>query len=185
MKATQRNGTLTELNNSSNENIADCYIDIVEFDKKIYMNVLPEISDGKGAQYSDESAIGRSMPFKSYQWSENRAITWTMHLITTKQSDVDTNINNMRALEACVYPLDEVENVPYSPPPILKIKCGKLLGDDELCVVMKSYSVKFDTTVPWDASTLLPYKLDIDMQFEVVYNQSELPGAEKIFKYGK
>ena len=47
---------------------------------------------------------------------------------------------------------------------------------------MKNYSIKFDTSVPWDEETLLPYKFDIDMTFDVIYNQSNLPGANLIFK---
>ena len=45
---------------------------------------------------------------------------------------------------------------------------------------MKSYSVKFDTSVPWDETNFIPYKLDVDMQFDVIYDQSDLPGAETI-----
>ena len=34
----------------------------------VYMNTLPDISDSKSASYADESAIGRTMPFKTYQY---------------------------------------------------------------------------------------------------------------------
>jgi hypothetical protein len=55
-----------------------------------------------------------------------------------------------------------------------------LKKEGELCAVMKSYSVKFDTSVPWDEINFMPYKLDVDMQFDVIYDQSDLPGAETI-----
>lgn len=176
MKATLSKGKLKD--------IEDCYIEISDFNIKIIMNNLPDISDSKSASYGDESAIGRSAPFKSYQWSDNRSISWTAHFYTIEASDVQKNINILRALEACVYPKDNANGLPYSPPPILKIKCGKSLGESDICVIMRSYSVRFDSSVPWDGDTLLPYKLDIDMQFEAVYDQSNLPGSEKILSEG-
>ena len=48
---------------------------------------------------------------------------------------------------------------------------------------MKSYNIKYDTSVPWDEDTMLPYKFDIDMQFEVIYDQSELPNSKNIITF--
>ena len=179
-KATLPSGSLTPL--------ADCFIEIPILDETIEMNILPDISDSKSASYPDESAIGRSMPFKSYQNSDNRTISWTAHFMVCKDGDQETIINYLRVIEACTYPLsEETGGAPYAPPPICKLRCGDLLSSmdsDDLCAVMKSYSVKFDTSVPWDEDGYLPYKLDVDMQFEVVYNQADLPGAEKIMEGG-
>lgn len=151
----------------------------------IKMKILPDISDSKSASYSDEAIIGRSQPIKTYSHSENRAISWTLHLIACEDQDLRTNLNIMRALEACLYPKDRSQKTSYEPPPICKIKCGVLLGDQELCVVLKSYSVKFDPGVAWDESTLMPYKLDVDLSFETVYSSDDLPGADRIFQSGR
>jgi len=160
----------------------------------VYMNTLPDISDSKSASYADESAIGRTMPFKTYQYSENRTISWTAHFVVNQKSDIDTIFGYLRLLESCVYPESPSDNgAPYRPPPICSLRCGGLLsgsganrsgGGTGLFAVMKSYSVKFDTSVPWDQETFMPFKLDVDMQFDVVYNQTELPGSSQILSDG-
>lgn len=187
-KATNANGTLNI--------IEECYIKIPEFKDAnspngilIPMNILPDISDRKSAQYSDEAGIGRSMPFKNFQSSENRSVSWTIHWLATSYKDHVQILKWMRALEACTYPRDlTIGGAPYAPPPICKLKCGNLLsnkwGASELSAVLKEYSVKFDTTVPWDQWFGLPQKLDLDLTFDIVYNLNELPGAEKILYSG-
>jgi hypothetical protein len=189
-KATKSTGELAPLE--------DCYIDIPQLSisvlgnptklpAKIVMTNLPEISDTKSASYVDESTIGRSSPFKGYSHSENRTISWTCHFIVCKESDKEMILNYIRLLEACTYPLtnaDSTGGAPFAPPPICHLKCGRILGENYLCAVLKSYQLKFDTTVPWDDFSYLPYKIDVDLQFDVVYNQSELPGAELIMDLG-
>lgn len=177
MNATTSGGVLSE--------ITDCYIMIGP--KTIKSRILPDISDTKGATYTDEAGMGRTMPFKSYQNSENRTIQWTAHYVVTKQSDVNEYLNEIKIIQSAVYPRPSNStralDPPYFPPVICKIKCGKLLRDglnDYINAVMKTYNLKYDTSVPWDQKTLLPYKFDIDMTFEVVYDQSSLPGADKI-----
>jgi hypothetical protein len=169
------------------EKIKNCYIEIPKFKSKIYMYTLPDISDSKSVSYNDEAAIGRSMPFKTYNSSENRSISWTAHFIASGPSDFEDFMVYLRIMEACTYPFTNVASVPFTPPPICKLRCGELLSSsnsDDISAVLKSYSVKFDTSVPWDQTTLVPYKIDLDLQFDVVYNQSALPGAEKIYVGG-
>lgn len=164
-----------------------CYINIPDLGIKIVMNILPDISDSKSVSYADESAIGRSMPFKSYQNSDNRTISWTAHFFICTENDKLNVIKWKRALEACLYPQTENTNgAPYAPPPICKLRCGEQLSSlesQDICAVLKSCSFKADTTVPW-YDNYIPAKLDIDMQFDVVYNQASLPGAELIMKFG-
>lgn len=176
MKATL-NGDLRELD--------ECYIWIPP-GKKVKMKILPEISDSKSAAYNDEPIMGRSFPLKTYSHSENRSISWTVHLMVVKDGDQDENMKILRALESCVYPHDEnTGGAPYSPPPICKLKCGDLLSRGrELCAVLKSYSVKFPSDVVWDEIRYIPHKFDIDLQFDVVYESSDLPGQESIFLLG-
>lgn len=176
-KATLANGSLIDIEN--------CYIRIPDLnDFTIPMNILPDISDSKSASYPDVKGMGRSMPFKTYENSENRAISWTAHFFACSLNDFPLIIEYMRALEACLYPMEGTGGVPYSPPPICLLRCGRILGEDEICAVLKNYSIKFDTTVPWEETSLMPYKLDIDLQFDVVYNQADLPGADRIFNFG-
>jgi hypothetical protein len=62
-----------------------------------------------------------------------------------------------------------------------------MLADEELCVILKNYSVKFPTDVVWYSATeydYIPIKFDVDLQFEVVYSNSSLPGASKIISSG-
>ena len=148
------------------------------------MNILPDISDTKNASYSPETVIGRSSPINTYSHSEARTISWTLHLIAADLQDIDKNLLTLRELEACVYPQTATGKTTYQPPPICKIRCGSLLADDELCVILKSYSVKFPTDTIWDDTTYMPYKLDIDLSFEVVYDSAYLPGADRIFRSG-
>lgn len=182
MKATE-NGILRPIPN--------CYIVIPEFGIKIFMTNLPEISDSKSATYPDEQGMGRSTPFKSYQSSENRTISWKATFYIQKRAadgspnNANTILAYLRALEACTYPREATSVSPYLPPPICKLRCGQLLArNEEISAVMKQYSVSFDTQVPWDEETYLPYKLTVDLSFDVVYDQFLLPGAEKILNDG-
>lgn len=167
--------------------LKDCYINIGLGGEEIPMKISPEISDSKSATYADENAIGRSFPFKNYSYSDNRTISWTAHFIVCKEGDQADLMRYLRAIEACTYPITEETNgAPYNPPPICQIRCGSLLDTDgDLCCVLKSYSVKYDTSIPWDEDDFTPYKLDIDMQFEVVNDNSKLPGAEQIMSLGE
>lgn len=163
--------------------IDNCYIDLPGYGKVI-MDNLPDLGDSKSASYSDTTVIGRSFPIKTFSHSENRAISWAMHLFVQRASDINTNLAIIRKLESLVYPRNTGPG-PYSPPLIVKLKCGDLLSvGSPLCAVLKSYSVKFPTDVPWADDKLTPYKIDIDLSFEVVYSSNDLPGAERIVNSG-
>ena len=142
------------------------------------MYALPDISDSKSASYADETGIGRSMPFKSYQWSDNRTINWTAHYVATSKSDIKDFLRDVRRLTSACYP-QQGTGTPFRPPPLCTLRCLGLMkltsAPSEIAAVMKSYSIKYDTSVPWDEETGLPYKFDVDMVFEVVLNQTALP----------
>ena len=190
-QATGGTGTLNYLNN--------CFIKIPsggmsscsDFNGYIYLKVLPDISDSKSAAYTPETITGRAFPFKTFSHGEERSISMTLHLVVCEQSDIKTNLCYLRALESLVYPGQGTSSTPYVPPPIAQIQCGKLLADAPLCAVLKSYSVKFPTEVAWDAgfndggdATYLPYKFDVDLTWEIVYDSSNLPGQERIIQTG-
>lgn len=174
--------------------ITDCYIDIPGA-MRIVLDNLPEISDTKSANYADEIVIGRSSPIKTYSQSDNRTISMQLHFIISKPEDVEENLRKLRAIQSAAYPRNGEGNAPFIPPPVCKIKCGKLLAEsEELCVILKNYSVKFPTEVSWvvspraGASTdnfFTPMKFDVDTSWDVVYASSQLPGQEKIFSFGK
>lgn len=146
---------------------------------QVVFKSLPEISDQKGAAYNDEPIPGRALPIKTFSHGENRSISVTASFFIIEPSDEARNIDVLRAIQSAVYPEDS-SSMPYSPPPICKLRCGRLLARDYLCVIMKSYSVRFDTSVPWGSTYLTPYKMEISMEFDVVYSSANLPGAQKI-----
>lgn len=167
-------------------NLDDCYI-FVPTRGRIRLHALPDITDSKSASYNDEPIIGRSFPLKTFSHSENRSISMQVHFFVRKSSDVPLNILNLRSLESCVYPRDSASgsSAPFVPPPVCRLKCGELLGSRELCVILKSYSVKFPTDVPWDEEFFVPFKFDVDLTWEVVYKTSELPGQARILQQGR
>jgi hypothetical protein len=150
----------------------------------LYMNTLPEISDQKAANYTDENLMGRSSPMKTYSHSENRSISVQIHMIVSAPNEAQYNLEALRAIQSAVYPRHSGGQSPFIPPVICKIKCGSLLADEELCVVLKQYNVKFPTEVAWDEILFTPFKFDIETSWEVVYKSSDLPGSERIFAYG-
>lgn len=162
MKATMLGGKLVDIN--------DIYIKVNG--EPIIAYILPDISDSKSASYADENAIGRTTPFKNYSYSENRVIQWTHHWIIDVPKRVEQIIKEIKLLQSMTYP--SKSQLPYAPPFIAKIKAGKLLGDKELCCVLKNYSLKYATDVPWynSPSVSIPYKVDMDLSFEVVYDNS-------------
>jgi len=181
-KATQLGGALIPIN--------ECYIDIPGA-KKIILDNLPDISDTKSANYSDEVVIGRASPLKTYSQSDNRSITMQIHFIISKPEDVKTNLENLRAIQSACYPREGENDAPFIPPPVCKIKCGKLLSKEgEVCVILKNYSVKFPTDVAWhadeesDRDAFTPTKFDVDTTWDVVYSSADLPGQQRIFNMG-
>lgn len=175
-KATLPGGLLIE--------IADCYVSIPNFGKVVFNN-LPDITDSKSASYSDETVIGRSSPLKTYSQSDNRSISMQIHMFVVEYADIAYNLQVLRAFQSAVYPRDGQNVSPFVPPPVCQMKCGKLLSEGELCVILKSYSVKFPTEYAWAETTFTPFKFDIDTTWDVVYKSSDLPGQERIIKLGR
>lgn len=176
MKATDKQAKLKSIDN--------CYITIPSGggSRQIKFNNLPDISDTKSASYTDESVIGRGSPLKTYSQSDNRSLNVSIHFISTNKSELNENLKNLRAIQSAVYPREGEGGAPFIPPPVCKIKCGKLLSDTgDLCVLLKSYSVKFPTDISWDSESCIPYKFDVETTWDVVYSSAELPGQEKIF----
>jgi hypothetical protein len=146
----------------------------------IYARVLPEITDSKSANYSDEPIMGRSFPAKTFGHGENRVINVKWHFVLLQGTDAEDTLEFIRFLQSMVYPMNSP--APYAPPPIVTIQCGSLLANEPLCAIVKSYSLNYPTDVPWDANTYLPYKFDMDLNLEVVFQTSQLPGQEDILK---
>jgi hypothetical protein len=166
MKATIPGGDLNP--------VSGCYIEVGP--ELIPMGILPDISDTKSVNYANENAIGRTAPFTLFANGELRSVSWTCHFIVKKKSDIQKYLGYIRTLQSACYP----ENQEGHPPPICRLQCGKILSAESLCAVLKRYSIKFDTNVPWDETDLIPYKLDIDLDFDIVYDQSALPIASDI-----
>jgi len=170
-KATEAGGTLNDL--------GSCYLDVTGFGK-IDLNILPDISDTKSVTYNDEPTIGRTTPIKTYAHSDNRTINVTFYFIVTSKSDIQKNISYIYAIQSAAYPRD---GSPYKPPPVCKFSCGNLIWDgfqNVVCVVLKSYDVKYNKEYPWDESTFLPYYVEMSTTWDVVYDSAQLPGQERI-----
>lgn len=141
----------------------------------VRLKILPEISDSKSANYSTEPVQGRSTPVINYAYSEPRIIQMDLNFMVTECQDIIDNLTYLRIIQSLVYPGGSNGGAPYTPPPVSKIICGKLLGDTGLCVVLRNYSVRYPTDVAWDVETYLPYRFTISCQWEVVYACSDLP----------
>lgn len=155
---------------------------------KIVVNNLPDVSDTKNAVYNGEGIIGRASPMHTYSHSGERTISMQLHFFINQPDDGLINLQYLRAIQSAVYPRSGKlggEITPYKPPPICRLKCGKLLGDEELCVILQSYSVKFPTEVAWDEVTFCPYRFDVDTSWIVTYTTIDLPFQDRIIKLGR
>jgi len=152
---------------------------------KIDIDNLPDISDSKTATYSSEGIIGRSSPLSTYSNSEPRSISLKLHLYVLEKADIKKNIRKIRAIQSATYPREGSGGAPFLPPPICQIKCGSLLSDDPLCVILNQYSVSYATDAVWDPETGLPYKVDIDTTWQVAYSSKDLPINYRIYSTGR
>lgn len=181
-RATRDGGALNQIG-GTNE---DCYLSIPGAGQMLFY-ILPEVSDSKSAHYNDEPVMGRSFPIKTYSHSENRAISMKIHFVIWKDGGINDagsavyNLFWLNAIQSAVYPADDPV-APYQPPPVCKIKLGRLLGMEELCVVLTQYQTSFPTDCAWDETYKVPYKFDIDTTWHVVYKASNLPGQQRIIQ---
>lgn len=176
MIATERNGQLRTLNDK-------CFLDIPGYET-VYIRILPEISDSKSAKYSDDTAIGRATPIKSYAYSDNRVLAIRFQFLSLNRSQLYENMYNYYAISSLTYPRGPIANGPYAPPPVCRFKCGQLLGDRPLSVVLDNYSLTIPTDVVWDDETLMPYYFVLSTSWHVVYSSNRLPNQEMILAYG-
>ena len=190
--------------------IPDCYIIVPirgapatitpgETPGKIELTALPDISDGKSANYSSEDIIGRTAPLYTYSHSGDRSIGMQLHFHVVQEGDAQRNLGYLRLIESAVYPREGAagSGAPFRPPVICKLRCGDLLStreEPELCAILTSYSVKFPTEVAWEntenpfvnleGGQYCPYKFDVDTSWIVVYTNPELPFADRIVQTG-
>jgi len=165
----------------------------------IELKALPDISDSKSASYNDEPIIGRATPIKTYSHSDNRVISMTLHFFIVKEEDIQGNLETLRLLESIVYPRDpQNRSTPFSPPPVCGLRCGDLLAKNiEVTAILKNYSVRFPTEVPWATSEggvgsggnpgmqpYTPWQFDVSTNWEVVYTSERLPGQDRIIDTG-
>lgn len=169
------------------ERIEDCYIRVGE--DIIYAYVLPTLGDGHQATYNSETGIGRSIPTKTFQSGSDRTISVEWQFFAEGEGKLLGNLYYYRLLTSCTYPVDlpQGASVPFLPPKIVKIKCGRLLGDEELCCVVNSVNVNWPTDGPWSSLEYgyIPYKFSLTINLSVVYNSADLPGAARILSLGR
>jgi hypothetical protein len=110
-------------------------------------------------------------------------ITTELHFMTTTTEDINDNWRSIRIIQSLVYPGTATIDggAPFTPPPVIKFICGNLLSTtkdgqpDGLCLILKSYSIRYPTNVAWDEETYLPYQFSISCNWEVVYACKNLP----------
>ena len=163
--------------------LKDCYIEIPGF--KVEFNIIPKLSDSKSASYNSEQLPGRANPLDVYSSSDSRTIETTIKLVVLEDSDIDRNLSIIRALQSCVYPREGDNNSPYVPPPVCKLKFGRLFGEDSLCVVLMNYNLDIPEDVSYDPDTFFPYRCEISCSWKVVYTNSDLPGQDRILSSGR
>lgn len=182
----------------------------------ICLRVLPELTDSKSAAYANETVIGRTTPVVTYSHSEPRMINSELTFIITKCEDIGDNLRYLRIIQSLVYPGDESANAPYTPPPVSRFVCGQLFArqkdicdnddtaEDGVCVILKSYNVRYPTEVAWDTNetvaflppspqtddgtppaSYLPYRFTVSCSWEVVYACAKLPTCAKIAQQSK
>ena len=80
-KATNKYGMLN--------NLKDCYVKIPRYSGEaiVELNIVPDISDAKSANYNDEAITGRSFPLKTFSHSTNRTISVLFHFMATKPNE--------------------------------------------------------------------------------------------------
>lgn len=179
-KATSPSGRLIPIDN--------CKLSIPGYSDIVVTN-LPDIGDSKNAVYDGTNIIGRSSPLHTYHYSDTRNISIQFHFFITTSSgsgSAEQNLNDCRAIMSCAYPRAGSGGAPFSPPPICTFRCGNLLAvDQDLCLVLQQYSIKWPTDVAWDLDTYCPYKFDIDTNWMVVYTSPDLPDQSRILKSGR
>ena len=187
-KATDPQGQLNE--------IPGCALDIPGA-RTVRFNTMPIIQDSKGAKWNDEPIMGRATPLTTYSHSDIRMITIDIPLIATNngsESEPGSFLYNkaiLRAVESAAYPRGPTSEAPYVPPPVCKFRCGQMITGSQsnpiegICMVLDNYSVKFDTSVPFDPATLIPFKFNISSKWRVVYRSDHLPNQNRIWQIGK
>lgn len=176
-KATAPSGLLREIDK--------CYLEIPSYGR-ININNLPDVSDSKSVVYNSEGIIGRSSPLHTYSYSDSRTISIQFHFHVMQRDDITKNLSSMRAIQSCAYPREGDSPSPFKPPQICRLRVGNLLAhEQELCVTLQQYSVKWPSDVVWDEETLCPYHFDVDTSWMVVYTSADLPYASRIISSGR
>lgn len=142
----------------------------------ITLKILPDITDSKSATYVNDPAPGRSSPMLTYAYSDPRTISTELHFMITKFQDIEDNIRAIRIIQNLVYPGPASGLAPFTPPPVVRFICGVLMdGEQGLCLILKSYNIRYPTDVAWDIVSFLPYRFSISCNWEVVYPCNKLP----------
>lgn len=154
--------------------LPECYFDTPC--GRICFRILPDINDSKSANYIPENIPGRSTPIVTYAFSDPRNISTELHFMITKTDDILDNLKNLRIIQSLVYPRGAQGGAPFAPPPTVRFVCGQLMdGASGLCLILRSYNVRYPTEVAWEKFTYLPYRFSVSCNWEVVYACKNLP----------
>lgn len=151
-----------------------------------YLRVLPQIGDGKTANYTSQTVFGRSNPIRSYGESGPRTISVSWTIFNTDKETTEENFNLVRALQAAVHPKYTGGKNAYEPPPLCQFTCGIMLSGDAgqsepMNVLITSYKFGYGNDCLYN-DHMLPFKIDVSVEMEVAYSQRILPGFDDVLK---
>jgi hypothetical protein len=140
---------------------------------------IPEIRTSKSANYGEQNILGRSSPVNTYSNSGNRKIDITFHLHSVSKYWMNVNVLFIQAICACVHP--RYENT-YAPPPVVKFKCGELVGNGGYCnLLIESVDYSMNQDEVWfDPPFLIPQYIPLTVSAKVVYPFAKLPGTADV-----
>jgi len=142
-------------------------------DYSVPFQVLPTITENKGANYTDQTVLGRASPIKIYTGSAPRGFEIAIDYYIIVSEDSNKMVELLRNISASVYPKYSER---YGPPDTWHFTMG-IIDVDMIC---KTYNVTYNTDCWWDKDIMLPSHITIATSWEVVYAQEDLPGQGDI-----
>lgn len=163
--------------------VKGCMISVVGImDEPWQLKTMPEITDSKSANYNSQTVFGRSSPIRSYSDSGARTISVSFDLINTP-IDEGANFEFLRAIAAAAHPQYDQG---IAPPPLIKFQCGPLISGklgapQGVTCILSSYSFNFNKESTIN-DEMVPFKIGVSLELEVVYSQQTLPGAKDVME---
>ena len=137
------------------EHAEQCYIYAPSIDMKLTFQFMPEeISDSKGANYTETEIVGRSHPIQGYSSSGARTLSFTLQFY---QMDADDDPLAMAVdLKSLCYP--QYAGSVFPPPPV-HVRIGTGIG---IWAIMTQCDITYKA--PWNANAQ-PMFVEVSVSF--------------------